>query len=328
MNSSIHTRSDLICILGTIFLVITLFSSSSVALEIMIGEKAVVTRDQITLGEIARFSPADDMRIPELKKIKISTSPSPGSVFRINERLLVNRIDTFVSDHDDIRVIMPENLHVRRSAQYISHEELETIFRDHVISRCAYPADGIVIDRISAPDSIPLPEGRLTWRIQDKENEDFVGNVSMTIDFSVDDRVIRKVPLSGTVLVKQAFLKTLRKIRKGDIISENDLVLVNETNTHFRTDALTNMERIIGKKAIRNINVDKVITERMFEEPPLVKKGDGVLIKAENDEVRITTLGKAMEDGREGDQVKVINVSSGKEIFAVVTGPTVVEVNF
>ncbi|MBW1863855.1 MAG: flagella basal body P-ring formation protein FlgA [Deltaproteobacteria bacterium] len=59
-----------------------------------------------------------------------------------------------------------------------------------------------------------------------------------------------------------------------------------------------------------------------------MRKGKRVLIKAENGLIRVTTLGKTLEDGRAGDEVRVINISSGKEIFATVKGPGLVLVSF
>jgi flagella basal body P-ring formation protein FlgA len=66
----------------------------------------------------------------------------------------------------------------------------------------------------------------------------------------------------------------------------------------------------------------------MVEWPPMVQKGDRVIIKAENKLIKITALGKVLEDGRAGDQVKVMNISSGKEIWATVIGPGKVSVTF
>jgi flagella basal body P-ring formation protein FlgA len=94
------------------------------------------------------------------------------------------------------------------------------------------------------------------------------------------------------------------------------------------TNVLTSFEEAIGKTSVRPIQAGNVILSRMIEIPPLVTKGDRVLIKAESDEIRITTMGEVLEDGRSGDQVRVININSGKEISAKVTGPGLVEVYF
>ena len=66
----------------------------------------------------------------------------------------------------------------------------------------------------------------------------------------------------------------------------------------------------------------------MFEVPPAVEKGDRVIIKAENNIILITASGKALEEGGIGDQIRVMNTSSGKEIVATIKKPDLVEVEF
>ena len=60
----------------------------------------------------------------------------------------------------------------------------------------------------------------------------------------------------------------------------------------------------------------------------MVKKGKRVIIKAMNQSMQLSTLGKVLEDGKAGDQVKVMNISSGREILATVEGPGIVQVFF
>ena len=91
---------------------------------------------------------------------------------------------------------------------------------------------------------------------------------------------------------------------------------------------MADMADVVGKRSVRNIQAGQVITNSMIENPPMIKKGNRVLIRAESPEILITTQGKVLEDGCFGDQVRVENISSGKEIFAVVSGPGLVEINF
>jgi flagella basal body P-ring formation protein FlgA len=91
---------------------------------------------------------------------------------------------------------------------------------------------------------------------------------------------------------------------------------------------LTDPEEAVGKKAVRSIQAGQSITSQMVEDPPAVKKGSRVLVRARTDLISVTTQGKVMEDGRLGDEVRVLNLSSGKEIFATVKSPGQVEVIF
>ena len=314
--------------LGAIIISWLIALSPASGLEIRVKEQAMVQGDTVCLGDIASFSPSDDRRVKDLSEIEISSSPYPGNTIRISERLFLYKISSSISGMDDIEINAPKNLLVSRSAQFITAARLEEIFREYVLDHSPWPSEKLIFERISTPGEIALPEGGLQWEIQEKRNNNFLGNVSLLLDFWVDGRQIRKVPVSGRIGMSQEVVKAARRIVPGELISKEDLMLVTEERLKPDVNAVTSLEEAIGKTSVRPIQAGNVILSRMIETPPLVTKGDRVLIKAESDEIMITATGKVLEDGRSGDQVRVINVNSGKEISAKVTGPGLVEVYF
>jgi flagella basal body P-ring formation protein FlgA len=104
--------------------------------------------------------------------------------------------------------------------------------------------------------------------------------------------------------------------------------MVKEDQLRPQNHFITNVADIIGMRPVSGIQAGQQITSRMIETPPVVEKGNRVTIRAENHEIKLVTLGHVLEDGRAGDQIRVKNVGSGKEIIATVVGPGVVEVYF
>ncbi len=297
-------------------------------LEITIGQKADVRGDIIRLGDIAGFEPVSDSRVSQLKGIEISSSPAPGSDFTLSKDLLICKLNPYVSGKKDILIRMPETLKVRRSGQFVSAQRMEEIFRDYIEDNSGWTEEEIGFEGINTPGTIALPEGRLTWKVQGKGRDEFIGNVTLTVDFSVDERPAKKVSLSGKVGVKREIIKASGKIERGHIITAQDIILDGESSLTFRKDSVISMEDIIGKRALRTIQADQAILAGMIENPPPVKKGDRVIISAENSEMKITAAGEALQDGRTGDQVEVLNIQSGRKILATVRGSGLVEVIF
>ena len=329
MKMGIYNNSKLkfAFILGIFILSWAVFLSESYALEIRVKEEATVNSDMICLGDIASFSPDNDPRVPRLSKIDVASAPSPGNVVRLNRRFLNYKIGSAIMGKDDIRLKVPGSLVVKRTAQFISSGQLEDIFKEHVRSHSPWPSEKMVFERISTPGTIAMPAGNLHWDVREKGNPQYPGNIALTIDLRVNGKLIRKVPVSGKISIRQEVIKAVKKIRKGELISRDELVLVRESSSHLRKDVLTSLDDVLGKRSVRNIQAGQFITSNMIDDPPLVKKGKRVVIKAQNELITATTLGKVMEDGRAGDQVRVINISSGKEILATVRGPGLVEVN-
>jgi flagella basal body P-ring formation protein FlgA len=312
-----------------LFLLIAVISlSPCYALEIRIKEGAMVRGDTVCLGDISTFEPADDHRIGELQGIEVSSAPPPGSTYRLNKRFLSYKIGSAIGEAKDINLHVPGSLVIQRTAQLMSAERMENIFREHIISHSPWPADKLSFDRINTPGSIAFPEGEMHWEVVDKGQHEYLGNVALVIDVWVDGKQLRKLPLSGKVSVMQKVVRAARRIRRGQMIVREDVVSVEENNDSLLRDVLMDPDEASGKRAVRTIQPGQLLTSQMVESPPLVKKGDRVVIKAENQFISATTAGRVLEEGRSGDHVRVINIRSGKEIVATVRGPSMVEVSF
>jgi len=297
-------------------------------LEIRVKQNAIVKGDTILLGDIAQFDPEKDARVSRLKDIEISASPVPGSDVAINKDLLIYKVNPYLSGDKDILIKLPENLVVKRSAQFIKAVQMQEIFMEYVRDNSSWSEEQLRFDDINAPATIALPEGKLRWEVQGKDNGDFTGSMSITIGLFVDERLVKKVQVSGKVGINRETIKTAKKIERGQVITADDIATVNENTLHFRKGMIINREEVIGKRSLRTIQADQEILSSMIENPPVVKKGDRVIIKAEDSEMKITASGEALQDGQTGDQVEVLNLQSGRKVFATVKGSGLVEVFF
>ena len=305
-----------------------LFSSICYALEIKVKEISEINGDTVHLGDIATFHPANDSRVEKIRATEIIASPAPDTFRKINKDFILYKTTSLLNSEKDITLTVPDIISIERTAQVIGEETLTEIFRDYVMDNAPWDRNQIVIDNISSPQSLALPKGNLTWSIDVKQNNNFIGNFSMLVDFRVDGDSQRKIMLSGKISVFKDVVKALRNIKKGDIITSQDITLVSEKIKNNRNNYATSTKDLIGKRATRRIQADQPIRIGMFEVPPAIGKGDRVVIKAENNDLLITALGKALEEGCVGEQIRVLNISSGREIIATVRRTDLVEVQF
>jgi flagella basal body P-ring formation protein FlgA len=296
-------------------------------LQVEIRERATVQKEVILLGDIASFHPKTDPRVRELSDLELGASPYPGQTLSLNSRYLIFRLRANIPQDETLQVKVPETLLVSREAQLVDPAQMKQIFKNHVLDNAPWPSEDITLKTISTPSRLSLPVGRLSWKIREKRPDDYIGHVHLSVTFLIDGKPVRKASLSGRVLVKQKLVRAARNIRAGEMIDTEDITSAEEEITHVPDQGLK-AEDIIGKRAIRPIRADQLILAGMIEDPPLVKKGSQVLIKAESDQILITTIGKVLEEGRSGDLIRVVNINSGKEIFARVKSPEVVEVSF
>jgi flagella basal body P-ring formation protein FlgA len=305
-----------------------IFVPSTPALEIEVKSQITVQGHQVYLGDIATFRPADDKRVPRLRQVEVVTAPAPGNAFRLKRRFLTYKLTSAIGEQEGIRLKVPAALKVHRSAQFVSRNQLEEIFRGFVLEDSPWSPDKVRFERIQAPQGIALPEGKLSWKVMGRGSRRHSGNIAAVVYFYVDGKEIRKVPVSGKVSISQAIVRAAGRIRSGQIIGHEDVVLAEDGHHKSHEDVFSRIDAVIGKKARRNIRSGQPVTGRMIEDPPTVKKGNRVLLKAENALIKVTALGRVLQDGRIGDQVRVLNTTSGREVLAVVEGPGVVSVSF
>ena len=106
-------------------------------------------------------------------------------------------------------------------------------------------------------------------------------------------------------------------IPKGKVITADDLELKLAANRSAH-GAYTNLEKIIGHKAKKNITRDAVLKSRHLIVANDIDKDDDVLIVVGAGGLTISTYGQAMEDGQVGEMIIVKNLSSNKEFKAIV----------
>jgi len=288
-------------------------------LEIRISAEATVRGDSVTLGQIASFQPAGDPRAASLKEVEVASAPAPGNSYRFNRRFLDYKVGSAVAElGEEVTVETPDSLLVHRTAQVVTSARMEEIFRDHVLKSAPWPENEITLESIRVPEDVALPEGALRWDIRDNGNADYLGNVSATLTFHVDSRQIRRVPLSARVSITREVVRAVRRIRRGDLIDRADVRLVRETSMRGQGDSLVDPEEAVGKRASRSIRSGRTLTAAMVEDPPVVERGSAVTILAESENLRITTRGEALEDGRNGERIRVRNLQSGKEFLSTV----------
>ena len=122
------------------------------------------------------------------------------------------------------------------------------------------------------------------------------------------------------VIFEPLKIVTLAKnISKGQIISADDLILLDRPETKFH-GAFKQSEEVIGRKAKVSLASGTVVKARHLETVYLVNKQDTVLVVAQNKKLSITTSAIALEEGQLGDMINVENVNSGKMLKAIITG--------
>jgi flagella basal body P-ring formation protein FlgA len=112
---------------------------------------------------------------------------------------------------------------------------------------------------------------------------------------------------------------------KGTTLQASDLILADVaglgSDTVYSDPAL-----LIGRVLKTNLAAGKSLQPRHLAPDYLVRKDGPVAITAQSGGIAVGMAGLALEDGEAGDVVLVRNLSSNREMRAVVAGPQIVTV--
>lgn len=112
-----------------------------------------------------------------------------------------------------------------------------------------------------------------------------------------------------------------RRISAGDVIGKGDVKIVSLRSDRVQSDVIMNTEELIGKTARRGtVMEDQPIHARDVGRPILVKKGSLVTMIMHVPNMTLTSKGKALDDGSDGDTVRIANAQSKTVVETVVIG--------
>ncbi len=116
-------------------------------------------------------------------------------------------------------------------------------------------------------------------------------------------------------------------LKRGDVISESDIILQEKNISLLQTGSFTTTEVVIGKRALKNIYKGAVINNTNIGEPYIIKKGQMLFIKAEKKGISVQLKAKALMNGKKGQRIKAINLKSKRIIEGVVVNSNTIRVN-
>jgi flagella basal body P-ring formation protein FlgA len=119
-----------------------------------------------------------------------------------------------------------------------------------------------------------------------------------------------------------------KPLRKHKPLDEDDIELRKMDLADLPSNVITDPQAVLGKRTRRAIGSKTILRTDLIELPPIVKRGDIVVIVAESNGIRITALGKAKSKGRLGERIPVENFDSKKVLYARVVDSRTVEIEF
>ena len=261
--------------------------------------------------------------IPPHRDKRIGRSPNPGDDLTISAPVLSRIAQVYNLSWRPNN--MSEKVVIRRSVSLISEQEIVTRLKEAIREQGVQDEFDITfLDKapnISLPRNLPRSfelasfsftpgSDRFEARIVAPSRSDIRKSAHV---FGRIDRVV-DVP----VLTKS--------LRNGTVIGDQHIKMVSMRIHSLGKDILLDPSSIIGKTPDRYLVSHKPIRREDIRKPKIVQRGERVTMIHRSGPLFLSAVGKSMEDGSEGDIIRVINIDSNKNLNAEIIGQGTVKI--
>lgn len=205
---------------------------------------------------------------------------------------------------------------------------LASSVKEYVISELSEPGVDIESVDVSAPATFTPPDSFDSIDIAMPGQNRRGSSLFLLVTFRGGGKAVSRVNVIASVKIMRTVVVARKDIRKGVIIGPDDVELERKLTGPSADHLVSGISGALGREADRNIRAGMELRSDQLSWPKMVNMGDMVTVTAESGRMRITTLGKAKQDGDMGEWIKVQNIESNKTITARVAGPGEVTVEF
>jgi len=283
-------------------------------LQIYLPREVTVDGNVPDLGHVGVMR-GDEQLVARAAKITLGKLALPGQTMVIDRPVLLSRLASNGIPPSKVQFAGAEKVIVKQTAQAVSTAQLVQFAREFLAK--SFPAQTIAqIELSHSPDSLVLigtgRDVKLTPRVV---KTPLPGQAKIEVDVLVDGRLVGSRQVQFRLKFNCRRATALSDIPAGTVITPQNVKL--EPAVVDSPDP-ADWASPYGLLAKHPIPADTVIRPSMVApaQPQVVlRRNQSVLIRIETAGLLVTATGKALEEGKIGDFVKVQNVDSQRTVI-------------
>jgi len=252
---------------------------------------------------------------PSLAATPVAKSPQPGATVEVGARWLaaVARAHRLPWQPRS----RYERVSLRRNSLEIGGAEIEEVLR-HELSDQGLNGDvRLVLDtpgqRLRLPSTAErsLRVARLTL---DPSSGRFLAHVVAP----AQGEPLATLSVTGRALEMTEVPVLTRNLRPGEVIRARDIEWMSVQANRLSRTTVVDHATLIGMSPRRPIRAQDMVRSTDLQSPVTVSKNSLVTVRLQTERMQLTVQGRALEDGAQGDVVRVMNTKSNTVVNAVV----------
>jgi flagella basal body P-ring formation protein FlgA len=303
-----------------------LFAITLASITISLPETAHVRGQEMRLGAIARIEGAGAADAARLEAITLGYTPSPGFARVITKSDVANKVRAAFPG-TTVEVAGSDRCRIEVETQNVSGETVRAEATRALRAALAGRDATIGADGVQADIVVPRFEKGFEVRAQPDASTLRSGAVSVPVQVWIDGAPYQTVQSCFSVELYETLPVLARDLRRGDVLDGTSVTMQRVRVEAGLAGEPLSPAALPGAMVLRDMQKGALITDRDVQRARLVKQGDLVQIQVRKGAVVARATAIAAQDGCLGDKVRVTTAGSQRELAAVVTGASTVEVN-
>ena len=209
---------------------------------------------------------------------------------------------------------------------FYTSEDFKNIFLKEIKNKLSWIKGEIYLEKIRIePENINISK-EMSYKVKFITTPK-VGSNLLILEFR-KGKILKRVKIWGYIEAKVPVVVLKRPVLNKAILSEEDITLELKPFSRLPQDVILNKESAIGKQVRMSLKAGTVLRYSHIQRPVIIKRNQIVYIVARGHNFIVRAKGVALQDGREGERIKVKNLSSKKVLWGKVISSEEVEVPF
>lgn len=207
----------------------------------------------------------------------------------------------------------------------IDHQEMQQILEDFLAEQSALlPQVELRLTAVQFPPPYKVPMGRIDHQLI-PARPGVLGSRRIAMMTRVNDQIVSNQSIRVEIEAMAEIAVAKESLRRGTLLTDN-LIEMRYQDISRLSEPIFAGADAVGKIVKRNVRLGEPLQGQQVEYPPLVKRGERVVIEVQHAGMTLSAVGEARQDGREGESIRVINTGSSREVISRVIAPGLVRV--
>lgn len=295
---------------------------------VSVHERSEVDGPDVLLGDVADIMSEDTSMAERLRTVKIANAAAPGDDLILTPQLVSIRLAGANLKYGDFAWAFPEKVRVVTRSQKVSGETLVSLVSEHIEARLdrSDPKRSYQTLAERIPRDCLLPVGKVRYEVELPYGIRYNAPTNAGVNVYVNETFYLRILVRMQVAMIEPVVVAVRSLAKGEVISPGDVHLQDLETSRLAAGYLTSLDEAVGMVARRKIPMGTPLAKSLLDKEILIQRSDIVNIVVNVNGVEISVEGQALQDGREGQSIRVKNSVSGRILTGKVIDETTVRV--